>query len=322
MLSFLAVSTAQELKFFASCWSPPAWMKTSGNLIGGTLKPGYEKQLALYFRNFIEAYEALNIPIQAITLQNEPNFLPPAYPGMKLSAEQERDISTAVYEEFHENLGDKRELNTEIWINDHNFEFWEKADRVLHELAQKGQKHVVKAVAFHNYSNVPVTAMTRLHELHPETDIQFTEHSEWGVSGMHNIQSYFMNWSRSYVYWVAMTTQKLDEHNQSPYNRIGELSPTLLVEKEDGSPDWYVTPEYYLLAQFAKFVRPGARRIYCDPGSIDQVSFVAFRNFDGYVAVVAVNQSNTTREFGLSCRGKFVNSKLPAKTVATLVWQD
>ena len=36
----------RPIKFFASCWSPPPWMKTSKSLIGGTLKAGYEKKLA------------------------------------------------------------------------------------------------------------------------------------------------------------------------------------------------------------------------------------------------------------------------------------
>jgi O-glycosyl hydrolase len=241
---------------------------------------------------------------------------------MELTPEQEGNIVKAVYDEFHNNLAGKRDLDTQIWINDHNFEFWKNADSVLQHLERLRKKHYVDAAAFHNYSDAPAMFMTSLHERHPEVDIQFTEHSEWGVSGMFNIQSYFRNWSRSYMYWVAMTTSKLDEHNQSPYNRIGELSPTLLIEKEDGSPDWYVTPEYYLLSQFARFIRPGARRIRCEEGSVDKVSFVAFRNIDGRVVVITVNQTDYGQKFTLSCRQKFVTDTIPAKTIGTYIWQD
>ena len=166
------------------------------------------------------------------------------------------------------------------------------------------------------------TLMGLLHDRHPETDIQFTEHSEWGVAGMAAIQSYFLNWSRSYVYWVTMTTKQLDEHNQSPYNRIGELSPTLLIEREPGGPEWYVTPEYYLLGQFSKFIRAGARRIACPQGSPEKLTFVAFRNPEGSVVVVAVNQTAGSQPVTLQFREQTVSASIPAKTVATFVWPD
>ena len=126
-----ASSLNQGIKFFASEWSPPPWMKTSGNIIGGTLKAGYEKQLALYFRKFIEAYEAKGIPVYAITIQNEPNFTPDSYPGMKLSPEQEKGIALASFEEFGDTTAGKKHLDTRIWINDHNMNHWSNANKVL-----------------------------------------------------------------------------------------------------------------------------------------------------------------------------------------------
>ncbi len=311
---------SEQVKFFASSWSPPAWMKTSGRLIGGTLKAGYEKRLARYFRNFIEAYEEQGIPIHAINLQNEPHFVPSNYPGMRLTREQELSLVVACYEEFHKSSEGRRELNTRIWINDHNFEYWVDSNAILSSLQQMGKKHYVNAVAFHNYSDSPAENMSELRKKHPDTDIVFTEHSEWGTAGMHNIQQYFWNWSRSYMYWVAATTRRLDEHNQSPFNRLGELSPTLLIEKDPGRAGFYRTPEFYLLGQFAKFVRPGALRIGCDRGSPEAVTAVAFLNRDHRVAVVAVNQTEKEQPFQLSFRGKAVRTSLPYKTAGTYTW--
>ncbi|MDP6878829.1 MAG: glycosyl hydrolase, partial [Candidatus Marinimicrobia bacterium] len=87
----------QSIIFFAAPWSPPAWMKTSEKLVGGTLKKGYEIQVAEYLRRFIEAYQNEGIPIYAISTQNEPNFVPDNYPGMKLSAKQQLDLAIATY---------------------------------------------------------------------------------------------------------------------------------------------------------------------------------------------------------------------------------
>ena len=282
----------QQIKFFAVPWSPPAWMKTSGKLIGGTLKKGYEKQLAKYLRYFVEAYALEGIPIHAVCVQNEPNYLPRDYPGMKLTVKQQLELTIATYEEFHDTRDGKSELFTKIWLNDHNFEYWVNADYILSKLKKSGKGHYVSGTAFHNYSDYSATEMSILYEKHPESEIVFTEHSEWGTAGMFNIQQYFWNWSRSYMYWVTMTTHDLDEHNQGPYNVLGELSPTLLIEKESNPVQWYVTPEFYLIGQFSKFIRPGAYRIACDQGSIDEVTFVAFKNTDGIIVLVGVNQTD------------------------------
>lgn len=318
-----AKSINQEILFFASCWSPPAWMKTSDNLIGGTLKKGYEKQLAFYYRQFIEAYAAQGIPVHAITIQNEPNYLPRNYPGMLLSPQQERDIAIAVYDEFNSKSAGKKKINTRIWINDHNMDSWKNAKKVLDDLKAMGKPEIVDGVAFHNYEpNTSPESMSQLHELHPDKDIHLTEHSEWGVSGMYNIQEYFLNWSRSYMYWVPMTTIKTDEHNQGPYNTFSELSPPLFIERGVNSSDMYVTPEYYLLSQFSRFIRPGAVRLACNKGSVNSLTSLVFRNKDNIIVQVLVNQTNKEQPFETWLGNRCFKSSLPPKSVGSYEWKD
>src|SRR5690606_36227922 len=59
--------------FYASPWSPPAFMKTNNNMLkGGKLKPEYYQSWANYYTKFIEAYEKEGIPVWGISIQNEP----------------------------------------------------------------------------------------------------------------------------------------------------------------------------------------------------------------------------------------------------------
>lgn len=318
-----AASLNQEIKFFASEWSPPPWMKTSENIIGGTLKAGYEKKVALYFRRFIEAYEKEGIPIYAITIQNEPNFTPDSYPGMKLSPEQEKNIANAVFEEFNDTASGKRLIDTRIWINDHNMNHWVNAGKVLSYLKDAGKNQVVDGVAFHNYNPMASPSnMSKLKKLYPDKDIYLTEHSEWGVSGMYNIQDYFLNWSRSYCYWVPMTTIKLDEHNQGPYNNISALGPPLFIERGTEISDMVVTPEFYLLSQFSKFIRQGAVRIECNIGSEKKITSVVFRNCDSSMVQVLINQTKSDQKFTTVLNNKCFSGVLPMGTVGTYIWKD
>jgi len=56
--------TGNDLKLFASPWSPPAWMKTNNNMLhGGKLIPEFNKTWADYFVKFVKAYDQIGIPI-------------------------------------------------------------------------------------------------------------------------------------------------------------------------------------------------------------------------------------------------------------------
>ena len=62
-----------SLKLFASPWSPPAWMKTSGQMNhGGKLKPECRAAWARYYVRFLEEYAKEGIPIWGLSVQNEP----------------------------------------------------------------------------------------------------------------------------------------------------------------------------------------------------------------------------------------------------------
>ena len=199
--------------------------------------------------------------------------------------------------------------------------YWTNADRILNDLKSIGKTQVVDGVAFHHYNPLASTKnMSKLHDLHKGTDIHLTEHSEWGASGMHNIQEYFLNWSRSYVYWVPMTTIKLDEHNQGPYNNIQELGPPLFIEKGKDTSDMYVTPEFYLLSQFSKFIRPGAVRIECNTGSEKTLTSVVFRNTDKSIVQVLVNQTGGVVPFATVVGDHCFKGKLAPGSVGTYVW--
>jgi O-glycosyl hydrolase len=75
-----------DVTIMATPWSPPGWMKSTGSMIGGTLLPSMYGPFAQYFVRYIQAYEANGIPIDYISLQNEPLYVPADFPGMSMDA--------------------------------------------------------------------------------------------------------------------------------------------------------------------------------------------------------------------------------------------
>ena len=60
------------IKLMATPWSPPTWMKTNHNSMGGSLIPQYYRSYARYLVKYLQAMKAKGIAIDALTIQNEP----------------------------------------------------------------------------------------------------------------------------------------------------------------------------------------------------------------------------------------------------------
>ncbi|MEV6932312.1 ricin-type beta-trefoil lectin domain protein [Dactylosporangium sp. NPDC051485] len=307
-----ALAINPNLRIFASAWSAPPWMKTSNNIIGGSLNSTYIPTLATYYRRAVQAYVAQGIPIYALTLQNEPLFSPADYPGMLVSADQERQLAKALRTELSNNaLG-----GVKIWAFDHNFsEGVSYAAGVLGSSSSHSDAYSsVDGIAFHDYAGDP-SAMSTVKASYPDKDVLMTERSVWGTSGADRIVQYFRNNSTLYEGWVSMLDQ-----NRSPERWSGSPDPTMLVQSPTNRDTFWALPDYNMVAQFSKFVAAGARRVSTGYGSTGTVTNVAFQNPDGTLVTVVVNQTGASQPFTLRVGNQQISNTLPAKTVGTYLW--
>ena len=82
----------RPLQLLASPWSPPAWMKSNGQMNqGGHLLPEYRDAWARCYVKFIEAYAAEGVPIWGVSVQNEPEAVQ-SWDSCIYTAEEERDF--------------------------------------------------------------------------------------------------------------------------------------------------------------------------------------------------------------------------------------
>lgn len=277
-----------DLKIMASPWSAPAWMKENKNLnSGGHLKSDLQESYALYFVKYIQAMAERNIPIHAITIQNEPLYAAP-YISMEMSAEEQRIF-------IRDHLGSQFEANaitTKIILYDHN---WDVVDYPLHILDDAAAKQYVAGTAFHCYAG-DVSAMFELHTAHPGMGIYFTECSggdfapdyaanlSWNTENL--IVGASRNWSKTVLFWNLALDQNHGPKNGGCDDCRGVVtinSATNTVTKNE---------EYVLLGHISKFVRPGARRIETPSTRGQGISQVAFKNPDGTIAIIAFNHDS------------------------------
>ncbi|REK71327.1 glycoside hydrolase family 30 protein [Paenibacillus paeoniae] len=299
-----------ELKIFGSCWSPPAWMKTTGSMNRGSLKEGiqYVEAYAKYLCKAASAYESLGIPLYSMTMQNEP-LLEIDYPSCYMSPEQQAELVVILRQEL-----DAQGLDVKLWIFDHNFsDAWGYTTPILNN---KAANEATAGIALHDYEGEPAI-MTELKAAYPDKSIYLTERSLWGVYGADRILQFFRNWASSYNAWVTMLDSTIGTHQW-----VGTPDPTLLVQDASNTDHYWATPEFYLTAQFSRFIGAGAYRIESTLGSAESVTNVAFVNPDGSLVVVIVNQTELEQAYRLVAGGWQYGSSLPAKSAATLVIAD
>jgi glucosylceramidase len=306
-----------QTTFLASPWSAPAWMKTSGELIGGSLKREYYQAYANYFVKFLRAYQDAGVPISLVTPQNEPEFSPANYPGMLMSAQDQADFIGGALGPAIANAG----LGTGILAFDHN---WDRPGYPIDVLRDSGASRYTAGSAFHCYGGEP-DAQTNVHNAFPGKDIHFTECSgirtgddartfadtlSWQTRNL--VIGATRNWAKSVVLWNLALDQ-----NGGPTMNCTTCTGVTTV-RSDGTVSY--NAEYYVLGHISKFVKPGAVRIGSNTFGQGNIEDVAFRNQDGSTVLVVHNNATGARAFDVASTGRHFSTSLPAGAVATFTW--
>ncbi|RIX60563.1 protein GluA [Paenibacillus nanensis] len=302
-----------NVKFFASPWSPPGWMKTTDSMVRGQVKEEYLPLVAKYYVKFLEAYAEQGIYFEAMTLQNEP-LLEIDYPSTAMSWQQTSRLAKLLRAELDAN-GNGLVKSVKLWMFDHNPGDTMAFPAMVLGDAAEGAYDAVEGTAFHDYGG-ELSEMSRLHDMFPEKSVYLTERAVWGTTGADRIAQYFRNYARSYNNWVTMLDSDIATHQW-----VGIPDPTPVIQDSANPDNYWLLPEYYLLGHYTKFVKPGYVRIDSNYGSASTVTNVAFKSPDGKeIVTVVINRTNDPQPFKLLVDGLQMNATLPAKSVATYVF--
>ena len=300
-----------KIKILGSPWSPPVWMKDNGDTRGGSLLEKYYPVYANYFVKYIKAMGDNGIPIDAITIQNEP-LHPGNNPSLLMKApEQGEFIKNHLGPAFVDN-----NIKTKIIIYDHN------ADRPDYPISILNDPEAAKYIdgsAFHLYGG-NVNAISTVHYTHPEKNLYFTEQwvgapgdfakeMEWHTENL--IIGATRNWCKTVLEWNLAA-----DENQEPHTDRGGCDRCLGAITINGNT---VTrePAYYIIGQASKFVSPGSKRI--ESNLSKDLPNVAFNTPEGETVLILQNKADKAKTVKVIVREKKVLVKLAAKDIATLV---
>jgi glucosylceramidase len=308
----------QPLKLLVSPWSPPAWMKSNGQMNrGGKLLSQYRQAWARCFVRFIEAYEKEGVPVWGVSVQNEPAATQ-TWDSCIYSAEEERDF---VREYLGPELAAAGLGHVRIIVWDHNRDRLVERASVVYNDAEAAR--YVWGTGFHWYGENHFEQVQLLHDAWPDKQLLFTEgcqeggphHGSWDLGERYG-RSMINDLNRWTVGWIDWNL--LLDASGGP-NHVGNLcSAPMLVDPASGNVSRQSS--YYYIGHIARFVGPLARRVLC-AASREALEATAFINTNGSLATVVMNRSEAPIMFALQLGDVRTVAQLSARSIATYILQ-
>jgi glucosylceramidase len=300
-----------KIKILASPWSPPTWMKTNNNFMGGSLLPEYYQVYADYLVKYIKEMKKHGIVIDALTIQNEP-LHPGNNPSLLMLPNEQANF-------IKNNLGPtflKNGIKTKIIIYDHNAD---RTDYSISILNDPAARKFIDGSAFHLYGG-NVETISEVHEAHPDKNLYFTEQwighpSNFGGDMAWHIKNLIIgatrNWCKTVLEWNLAIDPQMNPHTEGGCTAcLGAIT----IDKDKIERN----AAYYIIGHASKFVPTNSKRIASN--TVLNLQNVAFKTPEGKTVLIVINDSDKSLEFLIGSKGKQAKETIEAGSVVTYVW--
>ncbi|MBE0674950.1 MAG: glycoside hydrolase family 30 protein [Bacteroidales bacterium] len=343
-----AMAISREgFKIISSPWTAPPWMKDNNAWEGGRLLPDYYETWALFFKKYIEAYQAEGIEIWGITVENEPlgndnNWESMHFTPVEMNDFVKNHLGPTLRTEGHtvRILGYDQNRDTE---------FKEWIDAMYDDTAAR---HYYDGSAIHWYGSTYDYFPEMLQFAHgkaPDKHIIQTEACiDAQVPRWEDDQWYWSEEATDWGWdWAPPEKRHLHPKYVPVFRYAGDIIGCLnnhvdgwidwnMVLDRQGGPNWaenwciapviadtdndeiYFTPLYFTLAHFSRFIRPDAVRIGFDNPD-KELMVTAAINPDGSVVVVIFNPTSQEKGILLSFLSASAEFTISAKAIQTVV---
>ncbi len=290
-----------------SSWSPAAWLKDSGTVYGGRIKPELREEFAEMIAGTVLSYRArLGIEIGYISLYNEPEYFV-GYAHTEARPEEFRAllpiVKTRLIREglttkiFGPEPGDpKPEFFGTGWIPDDRlasidiFAF-HHYPRFLNDYPEIGKLQDVARVARQRGKPTWQTEISNLQSSGGDISRADT-YAEGFALGQHLHNALVHANVEVWTWWKLY-----DFHATREYGGRPAAQRLIYVNPENGEPN--PSPKYYAMRQFSRFILPGSARVR-SVSSQDKILVSAYRHDNGATTIIVINKENTSRQIAVS----------------------
>jgi glucosylceramidase len=263
------------------------------------------------------------MPIWGITIQNEPMAVQ-RWESCIYTAEEERDFLKNHLGPTmeREGLGDKKIV---VW--DHNRDLISNRANTIFDDPEASK--YAWGIGFHWYERWAggksmFDNLKNVTESYPDKKLLFTEGcieafdaekyqfwpnaERYGSSMINDFNSGTVGWTD----WNILLDQ-----NGGP-NHVGNycFAP---IHADINTKEVVMTPSYYYIGHFSKFIKPGAKRI-STVSSRSHLLSTSFMNKDGSIATVVMNETDQDINYKMYIGMKGLEQFIPAHSIQTIVY--
>ena len=310
----------RKLPLLLSPWSPPAFMKTTGERNrGGKLKEEYRDMWAEYICRYIEGYQAHGFIVKYLTVQNEPNATQ-TWDSCIYTGTDERIF---VRDHLAPALK-KHGLDVGVFIWDHNKE--RVYDRAL-ESIQADTADLIDGIAFHFYTGDHFKALELLSRRFPDKKIFFTEGCmEYSRADIgKDVYAHALRYAHEYIGDIANGTTLLFDWNiyldqQGGPNHVQNFC-SAPVMCDVNTKEIILNPSQQALALIGQTARPGSTQIASSAWHPD-IETVAFLLPEGGASILLLNRGKEAMPVKPVWLGQVAECVLPPESLTAIVFED
>jgi glucosylceramidase len=311
-----ALKLNPKITVMLSPWSAPAWMKKNSSLNGGELRGDALPFYAKYLTRSIQSFQASGVPVKYLTVQNEPLFNTPNYPGSLIPASQAATLIGSFLGPELEKSG----LKTKVLAYDHN---WDHPEYPLSLLENASVTPYLAGSALHCYGG-NVAAQNEIHARFPDKGIWLTECSggTWDKEpALFKTARLLIESTRDWAKAVSLWGLVLDSDHGPHSGGCGTCRGLVTLDLHTDKPTASYTGDYYALGHASKFAHPGAARIASTSYDESSLQTVAFQNIDHSIVLLVLNNLDHRMRFTVTWAGKELSTSIEPSTLATYIWQ-
>ena len=310
----------RPLSILLSPWSPPAFMKTTGQRNrGGKLLDKYRDMWAEYICRYIEGYQAHGLTVKYVTVQNEPNATQ-SWDSCIYTGEEER-----VFVRDHLAPALKKHgLTTGVYIWDHNKE--RVYARAL-ESIKDDTNDLIEGVAFHFYTGDHFKALDLVKKRLPDKKIIFTEGCmEYSRPDIGRDTWYHaMKYAHEYIGDIDHGTTMLFDWNMyldqegGPNHVQNFCSAPVMCDVN--TKEIIVNHSQKAIALIGQTATPGSTQIASSAWHPD-IETVAFLKEDGNASMLLLNRSKTPLKVKPVWRDQVVEFELAPESLTSIIFEN
>ena len=304
-----ALKINPNLKFLASPWSPPSFMKSNKNQnLGGHLLTKYKKTYAEYLSKYILAYKSHGINIDFLTVQNEPHAIQ-IWESCLFSGKQEADF----IENYLAPVFQEKNIQTKIIIHDHNKE--KLFNKACEEFSSEKTRNLISGLAFHWYSGDHYENIELIRKYYPEKLLFHTEGC-FGFTKDECLYHYAQDiiddlnaGTNAYLDWNILLDSKGGPNHKKNYC----MSPIMLTSD---NTDYKKSLNYYYIQHFSKFIKPNAKIIEHSKYSRN-ISILSAKNPSNEIVIIILNDGSASISFNICLNDISFKDTISEKSIIT-----